>query len=198
MPKGKEMPSQEYLKECFEYNEFTGILTWKQRPREHYSSDTNFIGSNKRFLNKIAGTPKGKMGYLSVKVHDNSYAVHRIIWKLVTGNEPSYEIDHINNIRDDNRWCNLREASSSENGRNRLMRSDNTSGVKGVCWDKESGKWLAQIWYNNKNMKVGRHETIEAAEEAIRTKRIELYTDYHNHGEKFSLYANKARHNLPS
>ena len=188
MSKGKDMPSQEYLKECFDYNPETGILMWKQRPQHHYSTDTNFIGSNKRFLNKVAGTLNKNMGYLSVKVQDSNFRVHRIIWKLVTGNEPLYEIDHINNIRDDNRFINLREATSSENGRNRLMRSDNTSGVKGVCWDKESGKWLAQIWYDNKNMKVGRHRTIEQAEEAIRLKRIELYTDYYNHGEILSPY----------
>ena len=188
MSKGKDMPSQEYLKECFDYNPETGILMWKQRPQHHYSTDTNFIGSNKRFLNKVAGTLNKNMGYLSVKVQDSNFRVHRIIWKLVTGNEPLYEIDHINNIRDDNRFINLREATSSENGRNRLMRSDNTSGVKGVCWDKESGKWLAQIWYDNKNMKVGRHRTIEQAEEAIRLKRIELYTDYYNHGETLSPY----------
>lgn len=187
MKQYNELPPQEYLNECFDYNPETGILIWKHRPRYHYQSNNNYIGSNKRFVGTIAGKIKDN-GYLTVKVNDVTYSVHRLVWKLVTGEEPKGEIDHINNVRHDNRWCNLREATDSENARNRLMRKDNTSGVKGVCWDKESSKWLAQIWDGKRNVKVGRFGRIEDAEEAIRLKRIEMYGDFHNHGEYVSPY----------
>jgi hypothetical protein len=189
MSKTKPLPSKEYLHECFEYNSETGILIWKHRPREHYSTETNYIGSNKRFVGKQAGSIKSKEGYLCIRIADINYAVHRIIWKYMTGFDPFNNIDHINNIRHDNRWCNLREATDNENARNKLRNKNNTSGVKNVTWDKESGKWLAQIREGKRNIKVGRFTDIKDAEEAIRLKRIEMYKDYHNHGESKSPYA---------
>jgi hypothetical protein len=57
----------------------------------------------------------------------------------------------------------LREATPSQNQANKAMRSDNTSGVKGVTWDKSRGKWVAAIHVNRKRISLGRYKDIEEA-----------------------------------
>lgn len=84
----------------------------------------------------------------------------------MTGEWPPDEIDHINGVRDDNRWVNLRIATRGQNLCNARRRSDNTSGYKGVCWDANKGKWLASITINRKNKFLGHYETPEAGHEA--------------------------------
>jgi hypothetical protein len=63
------------------------------------------------------------------------YREHRLAWLYMTGEWPTHEIDHINGDRVDNRFCNLREATASENRWNSRKRVNNTSGYKGVSWD---------------------------------------------------------------
>lgn len=65
------------------------------------------------------------------------------------------EVDHINGIRSDKRWVNLRDATRGENMCNFLQRSNNRSGYKGVCWHKHTGKWVAQISLNKKVQHLG-------------------------------------------
>ena len=75
-------------------------------------------------------------------------------------------VDHrdgngLNNQRD-----NLRTCTNSQNLHNRGAQTNNTSGVKGVCWDKANNKWLGQLRVAGKNIKIGRFDTIEEAESA--------------------------------
>jgi len=78
-------------------------------------------------------------------VQGSHYLEHRIIWKLVTGNDPVAEIDHANGVGDDNRWSNLREASRTQNAHNLKTPSTNTSGFKGVHWHAGARRWRATI-----------------------------------------------------
>jgi AP2 domain/HNH endonuclease len=73
------------------------------------------------------------------------------------------ELDHVNGSRSDNRWCNLREATHSQNRANAQMRTDNTSGFKGVTWLKQTGKWRARIEVNGKRIHLGEYDTRERA-----------------------------------
>lgn len=59
--------------------------------------------------------------------------------------EKGVNVDHINGDGLDNTRANLRIASTSENGCNRKMQSNNVSGFKGVTWDKQHGKWKMAI-----------------------------------------------------
>jgi len=70
------------------------------------------------------------------------YSLHRIIWLYVTSKFPPHEIDHINGIKNDNRWKNLRLATHKENTANRGAQANNTSGYKWV--GKFRGKWRAR------------------------------------------------------
>ena len=88
-------------------------------------------------------------------------------------------IDHVNGDPSDNRLCNLREATKSQNMMNIGKIKSNTSGVRGVGWSKASQKWRAYIRVNKKDIHLGLFESIEDAKKA----RVEAAIKYH--GEFF-------------
>ena len=89
--------------------------------------------------------------------------MHRIIWLYVYGYLPENDIDHINRIKDDNRLCNLREVSRSCNIRNACLSTNNTSNIKGVCFDTSRNKWISTIYFNNKAHTLGRYNNFHNA-----------------------------------
>lgn len=92
--------------------------------------------------------------------------VHRIIWKMHAGSDAIYRIDHRNQIRDDNRWVNLREATASQNRFNGGIDANNTSGHRGVFF--QANKWRAQITVQNKKRHLGYYATREQASAAYK------------------------------
>lgn len=88
-------------------------------------------------------------------------------------------IDHINHITFDNRKCNLRICTNSENARNQLPRYDKkTSKHKGVCWYKPYKKWRSRINYNKKEINIGYFKTEKEASKAYNKKAIELFGSF--------------------
>jgi hypothetical protein len=75
-------------------------------------------------------------------------------------------VDHVNGDGLDNRRANLRSATHAENLHNCRKSSRNTSGFKGVTWDKGGRRWLAQIVVNSRNIKIGRFADIDVAARA--------------------------------
>jgi hypothetical protein len=69
----------------------------------------------------------------------------------------------VNGVRTDNRLANLREATQSENLYNRGAQTNNTTGFKGVCWDKHHRKYKAQIMVQGKKINLGHFAAPEAA-----------------------------------
>jgi len=140
------MITQEELKSVLKYDQETGRFTWLVPRRS---------GSIK------AGTEAGSVtnqGYVHVQIGRMRYLAHRLAWLYTYGFFPENSIDHINRKRDDNRLENLREVSNSCNIRNSKSRINNTSGVRGVCWDKASQRWQADIKVNGKKIGLGRNE----------------------------------------
>jgi len=90
------------------------------------------------------------------------YLQHRLVWLYVHGRWPKDQIDHINGNRSDNRLCNLREATCSQNLMNARAHSHNTSGLKGAC-KHEPGYWSSVIRVNGKNKYLGRFKSPEEA-----------------------------------
>lgn len=140
----------ETLRELLDYDPKTGMLAWRVA-----RSGTNGIGS-------IAGCVN-ENGYRRICIHGRRFLAHRLAWLYVHGVWPANEIDHINGVRRDNRLANLREATRSENKRNEGANTRNTSGFKGVCWNKRERKWTAEIVVNGKRSFLGLFSTPKAA-----------------------------------
>lgn len=118
-----------------------------------------------------------KNGYLMVTVKQKQFYVHRICWLLHTGSWPSTGIDHINSDKQDNSVTNLRPATHSQNGCNRLN-SRNTSGCKNVYWSNKRNKWVIDISLNKKRVF---HKIMDNYDEAVATAKLkmdELHGEY--------------------
>jgi HNH endonuclease len=172
----RKLPSAEYLRECFDYDPETGELRWKRRPREHFPTTNSWAVNNARQAGKAAGSLTYK-GYCSVMIAGHSYSSHRIIWKLMTNEEPPPMLDHINGIRTDNRWHNLRAANWWEQAHNRRLPKTNISGYRGVSQKGE--KWQARIGFNNVMRHLGTFATAEEASRAYEAAAFELHGEFY-------------------
>lgn len=153
----------ERLRELINYDPKTGIFTW--RVSRKGAKAGNVVGNFDAY------------GYLRAKVLYKPYVLHRLAWFYVHGTWPKQEIDHINRIKTDNRIANLREANRRENGENRNISKANTSGYKGVYWNKREKKWHAQIRVNRIRIHLGHYKNIEDAHNAY----VEAAKKYHTH-----------------
>lgn len=157
--------TQDELKKILHYDPLTGIFTWLVKPSQAVN-----IGDTAGYINSSTG-------HMFVGINNRTYALHRLAWFYMKGYWPKL-LDHEDRIRHNNVWTNLREATYSQNCQNASLRKDNTSGIKGVCWHKESGKWQARISHENKRYCLGRFNSIEEAQDAIESKRAELHGNF--------------------
>lgn len=139
----KPLPDQSLLLKLLRYEPDTGRLLWRERDVAMFTRNQSARAWNKRCAHKQAGCPHGA-GYITVRLLGCQYLAHRIIWKMVTGEEPAI-LDHINGIRSDNRFANLRPVNHAENARNAALQSKSKSGCHGVVWLEHRGLWLSQI-----------------------------------------------------
>lgn len=160
----ENLPSVEYLRECFHYDPDTGVLTWKRRPLEHYRSRKTWAYAL-RFTGKVAGSVVPK-GYQHVRLDQVNHKVHRLVWAIHYGEWPSQAIDHKNGNKGDNSIANLREVTHVVNSHNQSFRSTNRSGIHGVSWNRRAGKWVAQIMANGRKLHLGYFNSKEEAERA--------------------------------
>ena len=162
------MITQELVKELFEYRD--GDLYWKKiNPYAHNIK----IGAE-------AGCLKNR-GYLCTKINGKSYLNHRLIFLYHHGCLPKF-IDHINNIKTDNRIENLREATVSQNALNKKQQSNNTSGIKGVSWNIQAQKWRVRLQINGKEKSFGAYYDFDAAKFIAETMRHKFHGEFANHG----------------
>lgn len=147
-----EIPSQERLHELFRIDGANLV--------RRVSSGNCKAGS-------LAGT-KMKGGYRRVWVDGAHALVHRIVWKMVTGEEPPKNIDHINGDTSDNRIENMRDATHGQNMQNQRLRKSNTSGFTGIRWYDYpyTGKapcWTVNICIDGKAKHIGYFDDIADA-----------------------------------
>lgn len=158
------MLTQAELKAQLNYNQDTGIFTW--------------IKTNKNSFKKvgdIAGTLLSS-SYINIGINKKIYIAHRLAWLYVYGYFPKF-IDHINGNPSDNRLCNLRECTHSQNMCNRKLNKNNKSGFKGIFWNSQCNKWECVLSLNNKKIYLGRFNDLNDAISTIQKAR-DLY-----HGE---------------
>jgi hypothetical protein len=158
----KKLPAQCELMALFQYDPSSGVILWRR-------------------TRKPAGTRRaGRDGnrYLVIGIRRSYYKAHRIIWKLMTGQEPPEFIDHKDGDNFNNRWRNLRAADNAKNLQNAKLRSDNRSGVKGIHWDAGHKKWRAVISADGQSHRLGRYATVASAAAAINAARRRLHGNF--------------------
>lgn len=144
------------------YNAETGLFHWLK-------------GKKGRRRDRLAGTCDSR-GYMKIFFFKRYWQAHQLAW-LLTHHVWAAEIDHINGKTSDNRLCNLRPATRSQNNMNGKLRNDNKSGHKGVT--KQRGTtWKAFVWVLGKRIDLGKFQTKEAAIEARQKAELEHYKEY--------------------
>ena len=171
--KYKPLPDQATLQALLNYDPVTGSLTWKPRSNVKASWNTRYAG-------KAAFTATDVNGYHIGALFDSTYRANRVIWKLVTGQEPE-QVDHQNGITSDDSWDNLMNVTHTGNLQNMKKSKANKSGVTGVCFNTGKNKWQATIGVDGKSKVLGRFDTMEEAI-ACRKQGEEFYGYHPNHG----------------
>ena len=143
------------LRALFAYDPQTGIFTRKFAT--HGKGGSKPIGS-------VAGFDATD-GRRYMDIQGKRYYAHRLAWLYMTGDWP-VEVDHRNCDPLDNRWDNLRLATRSQNNANMPIKRHNTSGFKGVSWNRRRNLWRAQICVNKRRYDLGHYRTPQQASEA--------------------------------
>ena len=145
----KEKLSQKRLKEVIHYDPDTGEFKWKVKRKGTKS-------------NKLAGGYDND-GYLLISIDYILYKAHRLAFLYMTSEFPKGIVDHKDRNTSNNKWKNIRESNHSTNAYNTGLNKNNTSGHKGVYWDKSKKKWTAEIKVNYKKKFLGRFTEKEEA-----------------------------------
>lgn len=165
--KAKPLPPLEELKEFLDYNPNTGIFTWIKKP------------NNRIKVGQVAGVMT-KKGYVRIAFKGIKYLAHRLAYYTYHGVDPLENlVDHKYGDGSNNKIKNLRLANKSQNGANHIkLRSDNTSGVIGVSWNKVHKKWQAIIMINGKQKHLGYFINKEDARKARKEGEIKYFGDF--------------------
>jgi hypothetical protein len=148
MIKRSILPEVEELHRLFRYDSETGKLYWKISPIFNVK-----IGDEAGSLNE--------RGYMYVKIKNKRYRLHRVVYKMCHKVEPPAILDHINEIKTDNRIENLREIDHGHN----VRRSTKGSGVRNPSGNVK--KYCARPYFNGKSYHLGVFDTYEEARQKV-------------------------------
>ena len=145
-----------------------------------YDPETGFIHWIKRSGRAKAGSVAGTVkvgGYIQIRACGGLHYAHRIAWMFEHGKWPEGHIDHIDGNPMNNRISNLRDVSVGTNMENqrRAHVSNKSSGLLGVSFDKQTGRWMAKISILNKTKNLGRFSDKDKAHEAYVTAKRQLH-----------------------
>lgn len=169
----KSLPSLDELQRLLHYDAVDGLLTWRLVPPDSQASKRR----NTLFAGKEAGHLDAT-SYVRVTVNGIDYMAHRVIWKLITGADPTAQIDHIDGQTTNNRWANLRHVTQDQNQANRKISANNTSGFNGVAFIQAHQKWRAAIGVNGQKKHLGYFATPEEAHLAFADAEERLRGEY--------------------
>lgn len=145
------MLTAERLRKILHYNPKTGEFTRGGKP----------AGSE--------GKDDKRVNYVRIMVDGTRYQGHNLAWLYMTGKWPDKIIDHRDRDGLNNRWGNLREAGYSLNNFNRKIPKHNTSGVKGVRWNKHAKQWVVHIGREYLGYRKTKEEAIALRDQALRS-----------------------------
>lgn len=185
------MPSKKELKlmgESLEYSPESGDLTWRSRPRSHFSSDRQWHAWNQRYAGREAGaSQKSKRNtYRQVWFSGRNHKAHRICWFLHSGEWPQGHLDHVDGCGTNNSISNLRVVGNRENHKNMRAYASSKSGITGVNWCAANGKWHARIKVEGKNIHLGYFDCLDDARSA-REAADNQHGFHENHGRRLCV-----------
>jgi hypothetical protein len=158
--------SYDELRKLLSYNPETGEFTW-------------LVNRGRGGFAVSAGSVAGSLcesGYVRIKVAGVFVYAHCLAWLYMTGSRPPTEVDHVDTVRSNNRWTNLRLATDAQNSQNqRNPRSDNKSGFLGVSLHRQSGKYRATIGLDGKRHSLGLYVTPQEAHQAYVSAKRKLH-----------------------
>lgn len=187
----RPLPPIGVLRQFLIYEPETGRFWWRSRTPDDFPGDKGKSPEwlcriwNARYAGAEAFTAENGTGYKASKIFAQRILAHRVAWKMVTGEEPPVQIDHIDGRRDNNAFSNLRASSDRLNSKNRGLRADNSSGVVGVHFHIGKQKWTSSIGAGGKQIPLGTFATKEDAIAARRAAEIK-YGFFEAHGKKRS------------
>lgn len=162
--------SAEYVRSVMEYSPDTGVFVWRYRSDVPKEWNTRFAGREIR--------NRRTSGHLFAILNYQQIPLHRLAWLYMMGEMPENLIDHINGDRADNRWSNLRQATTFQNAQNRIASSRSSHGLKGLHWHKAAQKWCAQIRANGRREYLGLFESKDDALAAYRVAAERLHGEF--------------------
>lgn len=168
--KAEDLLALDFIKRILFYCPINGKFFWIEKRGRN--PKTGAVGTRAGMLHKT--------GYRILTINKRQFKEHRVAWFYMTGEWPKNQIDHINGIKNDNRFCNLRNADSYQNARNVSKTKKNKSGYKGVV--KNRKKFEASISTNNGRIFLGCFKTKEDAFEAYKNAAILEHGEYANIG----------------
>ena len=162
----KELPSQERLKELFDYDPETGVFTWKVNRR------------TKKTKGKTAGSIDTR-GHIQISINSSLYLAHRLAWVYYYGESPGdMFVDHINLNKCDNRIKNLRLATNTQNQYNKSLNKNNKTGYKGVSFHKKKNNYRATIRVDGEYKYLGSFYTPEEASLAYQAAAKQYHKEF--------------------
>jgi hypothetical protein len=191
----KPLPSPDMLRQLLRYDAETGAFTWREKLPDQVDAaqETTRVriarNWNARFAGKPAFMNVSLRGYHTGVIERVRHYAHRVAWAMHHGEWPQDEIDHINGDRLDNRMCNLRVASRSDQMKNLGRQARNKTGFLGIWWDEARQNYQAYIRANGRKISLGRFATLDAARQA-RLDAEERFGFHANHGARPSHSSN--------
>jgi len=154
--------THERLKSLLSYDPNTGHFVWR-------------VAHRGIFAGTLAGSQD--QGRVRIRIDYKEYKAARLAVFYMTGCWPINEVDHINQIAGDDRYSNLREATHAQNCRN-ITRVNTKPGLKGTSLHKRTGRYTAQVGFNNKKVHLGYFSTPEAAHAAYCEAAAKLHGEF--------------------
>ena len=153
-PPRREALTQARIKQMLRYEPETGNFFWRVAPVNR----PDLVG-------RRAGCQRPD-GYWCIAVDGRVYMAHRLVWLYEHGCFPDAQLDHKDRNRLDGRIANLRKATPNQNTMNSKMPRTNSTGFKGVCWNKRRDKYRVRIGFRGKVVDLGFYKTAPEAARA--------------------------------
>lgn len=160
------MLSLSRLKEALHYDPISGQFTWLiSRGPVRAGEPADHVNAR---------------GYVKIRLDGKVHSAHRLAFFYMTGTWPPNQVDHIDRVQTNNRWCNLRLATGSQNQANCGTQRNNVLGIKGVSKDKKPLKkpYIARIRVGGRLRYIGRFASAEEASSAYRAAAKQHYGEF--------------------